>query len=115
MLEILSKDPRSSSEVFAEIPNSVNTPELKLAMSDEEKYEFMKKFIAQAEFPEANITTIDGIRVDFDDGFGLVRASNTTPCIIFRFEGETLKALERIKKIFKQQLLQLDKNLELPF
>ena len=115
LLEILSKDPRSSSEVFAEIPNSVNTPELKLAMPDDEKYEFMKRFIVRAKFPEANITTIDGIRVDFNDGFGLVRASNTTPCIIFRFEGETQKALQRIKRIFKQQLLEMDKNLVLPF
>ena len=115
LLEILAQDPRVSSEIFADIPDSINTPELKIAMSDEEKYKFMEKFVKEARFPEAKITTIDGIRVDFPDGFGLVRPSNTTPYIILRFEGHSEEALERIKKIFKDQLLTLDKNLELPF
>jgi phosphomannomutase/phosphoglucomutase len=115
LLEILAKDPRSSSEIFADIPDSINTPELKMGMPEEEKYKFMEKFIREAKFPEAQITTIDGIRVDFPDGFGLVRPSNTTPYIILRFEGHTKEALERIKEIFREQLLALDKHLELPF
>lgn len=115
LLEILAKDKRSTHEIFASIPNSVNTPELKLPMPDVEKYKFMERFIKEAKFPKAIISTMDGIRVDFPDGFGLVRPSNTTPCIILRFEGHTQKALERIKNIFKEQLLALDKNLELPF
>lgn len=115
LLEILAKDSRTSSEIFADIPNSANTPELKLAMADDKKFQFMEKFIATAKFPEAKITTIDGIRIDFADGFGLVRPSNTTPAIILRFEGETEKALERIKNIFREQLLKTDENLKLPF
>lgn len=115
LLEIIAKDARSSSEIFAAIPNSINTPELQLAMPDEEKYHFIQSFIKQANFPEAQITTIDGIRVDFDYGFGLVRASNTTPAIILRFEGETQAALDKIKELFRTQLLALDKTLVLPF
>lgn len=115
LLEILAKDSRTSNEIFADIPNSANTPELKLAMADDKKFQFMEKFIATAKFPEAKITTIDGIRIDFADGFGLVRPSNTTPAIILRFEGETEKALERIKNIFREQLLKTDENLKLPF
>ena len=75
----------------------------------------MEKFLKQANFPAGKVNTIDGIRVDFEDGFGLMRPSNTTPCIVFRFEGTSKEALERIKKAFKTQLLAFDNNLDLPF
>lgn len=115
LLEILAKDPRPSSEIFATIPDSINTPELKMPISDETKYAFMQQFLKQAKFPNAKINTVDGIRVDFADGFGLMRPSNTTPSIIFRFEGETQTALDRIKNMFKTQLLTIDNKLDLPF
>lgn len=118
LLEIISKDSRSVSKIFADIPNSINTPELKMDISEDAKYQFMEKFLSkakQAKYNDTKISTIDGIRIDFNDGFGLVRASNTTPSIIFRFEGDTPEALARIKKIFKQQLLAVDENLNLPF
>jgi len=117
LLEILSQSQETAGTIFQGVPNSINTPELKMHMDDEIKYEFMDRFLAQAksQFPDGKVNTIDGIRVDFADGFGLVRPSNTTPTIIFRFEGDTIDALENIKAKFKEQLLALDTTLQLPF
>jgi phosphomannomutase/phosphoglucomutase len=115
LLEIISKDQCPVSEIFRSFPNSFNTPELKLDISEERKFEFMQEFIAQADFSDANISTIDGIRVDFTDGFGLVRPSNTTPCLILRFEASTENAMKNIQKRFRDQLLAIDEALELPF
>lgn len=115
LLEILAKDPRTCSEIFAAIPNSFNTPELKIKIADTKKYQFMELFIKEAKFPDGEVNTVDGIRVDFADGFGLMRPSNTTPAIVFRFEGDSEKALERIQHQFKEQLLALDAKLDLPF
>ena len=65
---------------------------------------------------EAKLTTIDGIRADFEDGFGLVRASNTTPCLVFRFEADTQAALERIQEQFRQLIKQYAQpNIKIPF
>ena len=64
---------------------------------------------------EANISTIDGLRVEFSDGWGLIRPSNTTPYLILRFEADSQESLERIQNIFRQHLLQLNPNLKLPF
>jgi phosphomannomutase / phosphoglucomutase len=115
LAEIFSKNEHSTSEIFAALPDSINTPELKLPMPDEKKFTFMDKFVEQAKFPNAIITTIDGLRVDYTDGFGLARLSNTTPYIILRFEAENKSALERIENDFRKQLLLIDENLQLPF
>ncbi len=115
LLEILAKDKRTSSEVFATVPDSISTNELKLEIADNIKYDFMEKFIKAAKFPNTELNTIDGIRVEFVDGFGLMRPSNTTPAITFRFEGDSEEALQRIIAQFKEQLLALDPGLELPF
>lgn len=115
LLEILSQDPRSVSEVFHDLPDSVNTPELKISVPDTEKFALVSKLVATANFPNAEINTIDGLRVDFEDGWGLVRCSNTTPCLTVRFEANTEEALKRIQSQFKQQLLSIDPSLEIPF
>ena len=112
--ELLSKYD-TNEEVFSSIPNTVNTPELKLEIDDEKKYHFMDKFLKEAVFSDAKINTIDGIRVDFSDGFGLVRASNTTPCLTLRFEGDSKEALERIKNLFRKEFNKIDNSLKLPF
>lgn len=101
LLEILSKDGRPVAEVFAEFPDSVNTPELNLLMDEGEHFKLIERLVANAKIDNAKLTLIDGIRADFADGFGLVRASNTTPCLVFRFEGETQAALDRIKDQFR--------------
>jgi phosphomannomutase / phosphoglucomutase len=116
LLEILAKTPRSSSEVFAQLPNGVNTPELKLAICEEEKFSFMEQFVAVNRFPEAEqVHTLDGVRAEFKDGWGLVRASNTSPYLILRFEAETQEALTRIQRRFAEVLLALKPDFSLPF
>lgn len=115
LLEILTKDGRPVDEIFDELPDNVNTPELKLHMAEGEHHPLVDKLVAAADFPGAKITTIDGLRVDFEDGFGLVRASNTTPCLVFRFEAENEAALVRIQDDFRALLRSQAPDVELPF
>ncbi|KTD14559.1 phosphomannomutase [Legionella gratiana] len=115
LLEIISASDMSVSKQFATIPNSMNTPELKIAIADEEKFQFMERFNEMANFPTARIIAIDGLRVEFDRGWGLLRASNTTPCLVARFEADDADNLEQIKQLFRVQMKQLDAKLELPF
>jgi phosphomannomutase/phosphoglucomutase len=91
------------------------TPELKIPMREGEPFRFMEKFRAQASFADAALTTIDGVRADWPDGWGLVRASNTTPVLVLRFEADTPGALRRVQDVFRQQLLALEPGLQLPF
>ena len=70
---------------------------------------------ASASFPDGELSTIDGVRVDYSDGFGLIRPSNTTPILVLRFEGDSQTALERIQTSFKSALLSIDEGLNIPF
>ncbi len=115
LLEILAADGRPADEIFAALPDSINTPELKLHTAEGENHTLMEKLCAAADFPDATITTIDGIRADFADGFGLVRASNTTPCLVIRFEAEDEAGLARIQGEFRQLILSQAPTAELPF
>ena len=115
LLEILARDARSSSEVFAELPDSVNTPELNVAMQEGEPPVFIKRLLENAHFEGAAVSTIDGLRADFDDGWGLVRASNTTPVLVLRFEADDDAALARIMDEFRRVMLQVEPGLKLPF
>ncbi len=115
LLEIISASPLTPSEQFALIPNSVNTPEIKIAIADEEKFQFMQRFSEQAQFDNARIITIDGLRVEFEHGWGLLRASNTTPCLVARFEAHNETHLQQIQHDFKQQMLALNQELVISF
>lgn len=116
LLEIVSSHSGSSDSLFADLPDSVNTPELKIHVADEEKFKLMQQLISQAHFPGAeDILTIDGLRVSFADGWGLVRPSNTTPYLIMRFEALNETVLAEIKTIFKNWMLSVRPELELPF
>lgn len=115
LLEIISKASCSSAELFDQLPNAYNTPEIELEMAEGEPYVFMDKIRAQAQFDDATVFDLDGLRVDFADGWGLIRASNTTPVIVLRFEGETPEALQRIQQRFKALILSVDPHLALPF
>ncbi len=116
LLEILSKNARSPTEVFTALPNAVNTPELKLELEEfGEHYKLMQKVRDTFTFDNAKINTVDGIRADFTDGWGLVRPSNTTPCLVIRFEADSKAALEIIQNQFRQQFLAIDNMLKLPF
>lgn len=105
----------TSHHWFATLPNSQNTPELQIKISEQEKFSRVQQLIQLARFDDAKITTIDGLRVDFEDGFGLVRPSNTSACLVLRFEGDTKQALERIQEQFRSLLLSVDPRQELPF
>jgi phosphomannomutase/phosphoglucomutase len=115
LLEIISADPRKSVEIFKALPESVTTPEINIKISDERKFDFIQQLSSQGVFGEGKIIDIDGVRVEYQDGWGLVRASNTTPNLVMRFEGNDMSTIERIKKIFKQQMLMVDNSLDLDF
>lgn len=116
LLQMLAKRKESSAEVFAAIPNSVNTPELKVHVADEHKFALMQKLVDEARFDGAtDIVTIDGLRVNFADGWGLVRPSNTTPYLVLRFEAVDETMLQRIQGLFREWLLGVSPELELPF
>ena len=112
LLEILAHDPRPSAEVFAELPETVSTPELKVHLEEGEPPRVIERLMQRARFPDAQITTIDGLRVDFSDGWGLVRSSNTTPCLVLRFEADDEVALERIKTAFRDLLAEASPGTE---
>lgn len=105
LLEILSKVPDPSAVLNA-LPTSHSTPELNVPCAEGEHHAVIEKLRQTAKFDGAReLTTIDGLRADYDDGFGLVRASNTTPVLVLRFEGQTPAALERIRAHFMAAIL----------
>lgn len=101
LLELLTKNPQPPAQIFAALPNTVNTPEIQIPLS-ESPHAVVDLLVKAARFPDAQVTTIDGLRVDFPDGFGLVRASNTTPTLVLRFEGTSATALTRIESRFRE-------------
>ena len=115
LLEILSRDKRPSSLVFEDVPDSVSTPELLVRMEEGEHYKLIEQLMQEIDFPEAQLIMIDGVRAEFKDGWGLVRASNTTPCLTFRFEAQNEQALEHIMALFRIAVKKLAPSLELPF
>lgn len=115
LLEILSRESDPSAMLEA-LPTAFSTPELKLEMKEGEPFALIDALKLNAKFTGAEaVSTIDGIRVDFADGFGLARPSNTTPVVVLRFEGETPAALDRIKGQFRDQLQALAPTARLPF
>lgn len=115
LLQILSEDPRPSSEVFADFPDSINTPELNVELAEGENVKFIKGMFAAAQFTGGKITDIDGMRIDFSDGWGLVRASNTTPSLVIRFEADSKVALENIQAQFRDLMRTVKPGIKLPF
>lgn len=115
LLEILSMDPRESAEVFGQLPEGVSTPELRLELTEGEPQRLMAALLKQASFDDARVTTLDGLRADFPDGWGLVRASNTQPCLVLRFEGNDAAALGRIETAFRALIERVRPGLALPF
>ena len=115
LLEILANQQISSSDLFATLPDSMNTPELNVPMAEGEPRLFMEKLLNSAHFENARIATIDGLRAEFERGWGLVRASNTTPSLVLRFEADDELALSAIQDEFRRVMLQVDPGLLLPF
>jgi len=115
MLELLSRlaDP---SGALNKLPQASSTPELHLHLNEGENFSLIKKMQSDARFPGADeIISIDGLRVEYPDGFGLARSSNTTPVVVMRFEGESAAALSRIQAEFKREILAVKPDAQLPF
>ncbi len=127
LLEILSNTTQTCAEVFQQLPNQLNTPEINIPFSKQGvQFSAMDRLLgvlkqdlasdlagdlkndASGAFADANITTIDGVRLDYPTGWGLVRPSNTTPCLVLRFEAENAVELERIQTVFRQWLGRAD-------
>ncbi len=115
LLEIVSRE-RDPSALLNALPDSPSTPELNWTLAEGEPHALIEKLQASAPFPNAErILAIDGVRAEYADGFGLARASNTTPVIVLRFEADTAQALERIQGEFRSALQQLKPGSPLPF
>lgn len=115
LLEILAASPESIQNLFDALPKPLSTPELKIELNEGEQHPFIERFVEQAQFEGARINLIDGVRADWPDGWGLVRASNTTPVLVVRFEAHDEAAMSRIQNHFRAQLLALNAELKLPF
>jgi phosphomannomutase/phosphoglucomutase len=115
LLEILSRS-RDASGVLASLPDAPSTPELQWKLAEGEPHALVARLQAAQPFPNAaRIVTIDGVRAEYADGFGLARASNTTPVIVLRFEADTKAALARIQEEFRAALQPLKPGAPLPF
>ena len=115
LVQILVGLGEPSARVFARLPVAKSTPELRVRVDEDGQVRLVDALLAGDFFPGAKKTTIDGLRVDYPDGWGLARASNTEPCLVVRFEGADDGALERITEEFRRVLLSIDPSLELPF
>ncbi len=113
LLELLAKTDETIDQLFAKYPEDVSTPELNITVTDENKFDIVSQ-LQQFTFPGGEANHIDGVRVDYPDGWGLVRASNTTPVLVLRFEAENADALQRIRADFEQKLKEVDASLSIP-
>ena len=115
LLEILSRE-REPSKLLESLPKSISTPELKLYCNEISHFDLVERLKSEGCFPSSKESIlIDGIRVEYIDGFGLARPSNTTPVVVLRFEANNHSALGKIQDEFRRSLLSIDKSLALPF
>ena len=115
LLEILASAPEEPNELLHALPKGFSTPEIKVDAPGGDPHSFVERFREDAFFEGARMSTIDGLRVDWPDGWGLVRASNTTPVLVLRFDADSAAALARIQGVFRERLLQIKPDLALPF
>ena len=108
LVEILARAPGSAHDVFAQFPDAIATSEIKLPTTERAKFEAMARLAREGRFGDGVLNDIDGIRVDYEDGWGLVRPSNTSPALTLRFEADDAAALQRIQGIFDAALRGVD-------
>jgi phosphomannomutase/phosphoglucomutase len=113
LLEILAQRSDSADAIFAAYPEDISTPEINIQVREDNKFELVKA-LQQLDFPGGDACRIDGVRVDYPDGWGLVRASNTTPVLVLRFEAASDAALARIRNEFQSRLHSVDPSLDIP-
>ncbi|HMU91149.1 MAG TPA: phosphomannomutase/phosphoglucomutase [Pseudomonadales bacterium] len=112
LIELLSGELEDLDHLLSLLPASVTTPELLIEVGESEKFALIDRLISEGQFEDGIVTTLDGIRVDYPDGWGLVRASNTTPALTLRFEAQDNSSLQRIMALFRAQLQQLAPRLD---
>ena len=115
MLEILSEKEKNSSDIFSELPQNLSTPEINISVSDENKFLIISKLIKILEKESGEINSLDGIRIDRDSCWGLIRASNTSPNLVLRFEGNSPQDLDDIKNVFKKAISKVDNTIKANF
>jgi phosphomannomutase/phosphoglucomutase len=114
LVEILANYAGDADAYFDSFPQDIGTPEINITVTDSNKFNLVDKLAREGDFGDGIKTTLDGIRVDYPDGWGLCRASNTTPVLVLRFEGKNDAALARIKAQFANALKDVDPALTLP-
>lgn len=115
LLEIVGSETIDSDSLFEGFPDDVSTPEINVNVTEDSKFTLVEQLQQQGSFDGADISTIDGVRADFENGWGLVRASNTTPVLVLRFGAEDETVLTDIQAHFKRELLAIAPDLEIPF
>lgn len=116
LLEILAATDLTSAELFASFPEKVSTPEINIRVTEANKFKIMQQLVATANFSDSHeLITIDGMRVEFANGWGLLRPSNTTPNLVARFEATDQESLKHIQQQFRRALLDVSPELELSF
>ena len=115
LLELLSLQPDSADQVMARYPASISTPEINLTVGEERKFQIIEALTAKGDWGDGEVTSIDGIRVDFANSWGLIRASNTTPVLVLRFEADSEDELIRVQDLFRSQLLSIAPDLQPTF
>ena len=113
LIEIIKNSESSIGAIFDELPKAYSTPEININIDEDKKFKIVEDFVSQSEFGEGEKITIDGLRVNFDDGWGLLRASNTTPKLVLRFEANSPERLNEIRNIFLNQLKIIDETIEI--
>ena len=113
LIEILKKSKSSLDNLVKDLPKAFSTPEMNLTVEENKKFQIVEDFITKADFGTAEKITIDGLRVNFEDGWGLLRASNTTPKLVLRFEANSQKRLHEIENMFLTQLKKIDETINI--
>ena len=113
LIEIIKNSESSLNSLFSNLPKAYSTPEINIDIDEDKKFKIVKDFVSKSDFGEAEKITIDGLRVNFHDGWGLLRASNTTPKLVLRFEANSPKRLEEIQSIFLNQLKRIDETINI--
>ena len=113
LIEIIKNSHSSISTLVDELPKAFSTPEININVGENKKFKIVEEFIKKGEFGIGEKITIDGLRVNFDDGWGLLRASNTTPKLVLRFEANSRERLNEIQDIFLNQLKTIDETINI--
>jgi phosphomannomutase/phosphoglucomutase len=113
LIEVINNSSSSLSTMFDQLPKAFSTPELNINVNEEEKFKIVEDFVSQSDFGEGRKITIDGLRVNFNDGWGLLRASNTTPKLVLRFEANSPERLNEIQNLFLNQLKKIDETINI--